>query len=59
MSPGEREIAVYFAEALDRAGEYAGARAVLDGIFPRRRTRRKPGSCSRGFCSTGRTMRKP
>ena len=32
LRPGEREIAVYRAEALDRAGDYAGARAVLDAL---------------------------
>jgi tetratricopeptide (TPR) repeat protein len=32
LRPGEREIAVYLAEALDRAGDYAGARAVLDAL---------------------------
>ncbi len=33
LSPGEREIAIYLAEALDRAGDYAGARVVLDELL--------------------------
>ncbi len=32
LRPGQREIAVYLAEALDRAGDFAGARAVLEGL---------------------------
>jgi Flp pilus assembly protein TadD len=32
LRPGEREIALYLAEALDRAGDYAGARAILDDL---------------------------
>ena len=33
LRPGEREIAVYLAEALDRAGDYAGARVILDELL--------------------------
>jgi tetratricopeptide (TPR) repeat protein len=33
LRPGDREIAVYLAEALDRAGDYAGARAILNDIL--------------------------
>ncbi len=32
LRPGEREIAIYLAEALDRAGDYDGARVVLEGL---------------------------
>ena len=33
LRPGEREIAVYLAEALDRAGDYARARVILDDLL--------------------------
>jgi tetratricopeptide (TPR) repeat protein len=33
LRPGEREISGYLAEALDRAGDYSGARVVLDGLL--------------------------
>ena len=33
LRPGDREITVYLAEALDRAGDYAGARAILNDIL--------------------------
>jgi|WetSurMetagenome_2_1015567.scaffolds.fasta_scaffold16823_3 tetratricopeptide (TPR) repeat protein len=32
LRPGERTVSVYRAEALDRAGDYPGARAVLDSL---------------------------
>jgi tetratricopeptide (TPR) repeat protein len=33
LRPGERQIAIYRAEALDRAGDYAGARVILDDLL--------------------------
>jgi tetratricopeptide (TPR) repeat protein len=33
LRPGEREIAVYLAEALDREGDYAGARTILGDLL--------------------------
>lgn len=33
LRPGERQIAIYRAEALDRAGDYARARAILDELL--------------------------
>ncbi len=36
LRPGDREIAGYLAEALDRRGDHAGARALLEGLLAER-----------------------
>ncbi|MCX5754411.1 MAG: tetratricopeptide repeat protein [Candidatus Krumholzibacteria bacterium] len=33
LRPGDRQIAIYLAEALDRAGDYDGASAILDDLL--------------------------
>jgi tetratricopeptide (TPR) repeat protein len=33
LRPGDREISGYLAEALDRKGDYAGARSLLEGLL--------------------------